>query len=92
MNFGRPGDGLTYEARVAQEAERMRNRSAKAAERRRNRHDGFFDNETVEPPEFELPTEPPPCASGCGRPARALRGGLCGACQKAERRKRGLSN
>ena len=92
MNFNRP-ESLNFEQIVRVEAERTKARRQKSAERRRNRHGGFFDTETIETPKPELPDEPPPCdTADCARPARARKGGLCQACTKRERRTRGLEN
>jgi hypothetical protein len=88
--FGRPSRARTrtHEHWVREEAERMAARRAKAAERRKARHAGYWDDETVEPPKPESSRR---CSQpDCGRPHKAR--GLCEAHYKAARRRSGRSN
>ena len=90
MTFSRPSDeaSMSHEAWVAREAQRLKWRREKAAQRRKARHDGFFDEETVEPPR---PTSPKLCSvEGCDRSHKAR--GLCEAHYKASRRGAGKAN
>lgn len=93
MNFARSSKPLSFEASIAQEAERMRARREKAAQRRKARHAGHWDDQTVEVERPPLPATAPECETpGCERKARAKKGGPCAACAKRKRRAQGLGN
>ena len=88
MHFDRPDQPLTFEASIAQEAKRMRARREKASQRRKARHAGFWDDETIEAPQ---PPGPRVCSvEGCDRRHKAR--GLCETHYKRRRRRSGKAN